>query len=442
MTTLYDLFPQWELANFPLDLKLGSIIPPEGLLRVLYNEAKQSKYEYASSGLWQTYFPTEFPYPDYATLCETPGGDGKDRMDIKIKKFHEEFQNISTLVVIETKKPKNKYKEVEEQALAAATRAIDYEGLSGVYAFTMVGTTFRLWFVSHTERILMPLHGTNVRGDPKQYIDADHPLAAILPYTCDLIRDGILKRPAILPSQHLPSTLTTGVAESSGSGENFAGSRLAGYTLDDSTNDQYLEDVQESHDHWGGPLTQGEMDEGGPYDYQGSTGDFKGKRVLTDELISDALQTPGNDEGRLTYGDETMGDQTQLPGFAGGEHGYGDNTMGGFPQTQDYAAGEHGHGDNTIGGIPRGQDYGDGGGDARREPDPKSRQKDKPRQERQEVKFIRKTHTFSPDEIIFKDWKGKDRTTLARDWDVSVQDGKRMWIYEYRGITYFSKHKP
>ncbi len=69
---------------------------------------------------------------------------------------------------------------------------------------TTVGVSFRAWFAEKDGEALELLHGDAVKGDHKQYIDADSEHGWVLSDTARLVKNQIPPRAApVLPSQPL-----------------------------------------------------------------------------------------------------------------------------------------------------------------------------------------------------------------------------------------------
>ncbi|RSL91309.1 hypothetical protein CDV31_015481 [Fusarium ambrosium] len=116
-----------------------SIVPVDGPVRYLYNLANRTGYEHKSVKFWSLWLQYEgFPERDWLVTTEQPpdGSESRRRVDIVIDKYDPNEDTLSSVVWVEAKKPGGDYNTVYLQGLDAGQRAIDYEGLYGVYVVT------------------------------------------------------------------------------------------------------------------------------------------------------------------------------------------------------------------------------------------------------------------------------------------------------------------
>lgn len=58
-----------------------------------------------------------------------------------------------------------------------------------------------------------------------------------------------------------------------------------------------------------------------------------------------------------------------------------------------------------------------------------------------EVTFHVKTHIRRRDEYIFQDIKGHSKSTDRANWHEAMYNGKSVWVFEEKRITYFTYQK-
>lgn len=58
-----------------------------------------------------------------------------------------------------------------------------------------------------------------------------------------------------------------------------------------------------------------------------------------------------------------------------------------------------------------------------------------------EVRVEKTPHTFSHDEYVFRDAKGKKRSTRKEDWEAGKYQGEKAWFFRGKKMTYFSRKK-
>ena len=176
-----------------------SIVPEWGVLRLLYQQAQNIDYEYASSVFWQVWLQTMFMEDDWIVVCEFPPDKSLRRCDIVVRKYDPDNHTLSSFVYIEVKKPDGDLRGVKKQALDAAQRAIETDRLTGVYVMATIGTRFISWYVDSDADQLRDL-------DFGHYVDADSPEARCLVTTVETIKSSPPLRIApVLPSQPLPA---------------------------------------------------------------------------------------------------------------------------------------------------------------------------------------------------------------------------------------------
>ncbi|KAJ9129989.1 hypothetical protein NKR23_g12392 [Pleurostoma richardsiae] len=57
----------------------------------------------------------------------------------------------------------------------------------------------------------------------------------------------------------------------------------------------------------------------------------------------------------------------------------------------------------------------------------------------QAVSAKKEVRLMHPDEVVFKDEKGKTKTTLAKDWKRATYEGRTVWTLEGKKTTYYTK---
>jgi hypothetical protein len=179
-----------------------SIVPRHGLLRKHYEEAEQN-IEYTSSAFWQAYLQRAFHEVDtYSVTAESSPDGSRRRVDMVVKKYDPDHHTFTALLWVEFKRPTGSVLEVETQALDAALRCIAADNLLWIYAITTVGVSFRTWLVERDTTALQPMHGTAVRADRQQYINADTDGAYELTKTINLVKTQTpLRQVPVVPSQ-------------------------------------------------------------------------------------------------------------------------------------------------------------------------------------------------------------------------------------------------
>lgn len=123
-------------------------------------------------------------------------------MGFKIILYHPDHDTISPVAVGEVKRPGGSIRDVEEQGLGVATRAINSYRLSGIHVLTVWGLKFRAWYATSSEQSLVPLFGSAPRGK-NEYIDMTSPSGVFeLERTIHLIKDEPpLRQAPVVPSQ-------------------------------------------------------------------------------------------------------------------------------------------------------------------------------------------------------------------------------------------------
>ncbi|KAH7129631.1 hypothetical protein B0J13DRAFT_140058 [Dactylonectria estremocensis] len=58
-----------------------------------------------------------------------------------------------------------------------------------------------------------------------------------------------------------------------------------------------------------------------------------------------------------------------------------------------------------------------------------------------EVTVEKITHTFSADDFVFRDAKGKKKTTKKEDWESGKYQGDKIWMFRGKKTVYFSRKK-
>ncbi|KAI7771130.1 hypothetical protein LZL87_014203 [Fusarium oxysporum] len=111
--------------------------------------------------------------------------------------------NFSPVLLAEVKRKKGSMREVEEQGLDAALKAINSQNLTGMYVITAVGLKYRAWYLSRAERELQPLHGS-IKAS-WEYLHVKQQAGILnLAETIRLIKGEMPMRQAgVVPSQHI-----------------------------------------------------------------------------------------------------------------------------------------------------------------------------------------------------------------------------------------------
>lgn len=154
---------------------MSGIVPQDGIIRKLYDEARLNDIEYIASAFWQSIFQSAFnTQDDFISVCEySPDGE-RSRVDQAVLRYDANQRTLAITTVHEAKREGSNVKAGEDQALNAAKRVIDKHGLQKVYAVTTWGVKFRMWVVDRKQLVLLPLDNMrDVRNDRTQYIDAD-----------------------------------------------------------------------------------------------------------------------------------------------------------------------------------------------------------------------------------------------------------------------------
>ncbi|KAF9770072.1 hypothetical protein IL306_012423 [Fusarium sp. DS 682] len=179
------------------------------LLRRHYEEAVDD-IEYKSSAFWIAVLRRVFYEPDVYSVTPESSPDGSlRRVDmVVVKRYDQDNHALSALVCVECKRPSGNVQEVEAQALDAARRCIQRDGLLWIWVMTTVGVSFRMWLVDADRLQLEPMPGAaveaEVQADEQQYIDAGSPVASIFPDLIQCIKNGYpLCQAPVLPSQSL-----------------------------------------------------------------------------------------------------------------------------------------------------------------------------------------------------------------------------------------------
>ncbi|KLP17922.1 Uncharacterized protein LW94_5686 [Fusarium fujikuroi] len=207
-----------------------------GLLRKHYEEAVED-IEYKSSAFWMAVLQRAFYELDQYSVTPESSPDGSlRRVDMVVKRYDQDNHTLSALLWVECKRPSGSVQEVEEQALDAARRCIQRDGLMWIWAMTTVGVSFRMWFVDAHGGQLVPMHGTAAQADKRQYLDANSSSAAsVFPDAIQCIKNGFpLRQAPVVPSQSL-DLLTSNDAERGASESYMSG-------LPTQNRDQYYEE--------------------------------------------------------------------------------------------------------------------------------------------------------------------------------------------------------
>ncbi|KAG5766484.1 hypothetical protein H9Q69_011498 [Fusarium xylarioides] len=215
-------------------------------LRKFYEEAIDD-IEYKSSAFWQNILQEAFHERGiYSVTAESSPDESRRRVDVVVKRYDENNHTLSALLWVECKRPSGSVQEVEDQALDAARRCIRSDNLMWIWAMTTIGVSFRMWFVDAGGYQLEPMHGTAVRADKGQYIDADSPASSVFPDAIQRIKDGFpLRQAPVVPSQSLD------LLASNDARRDMSDS----YMADTSTQDQAQYDygmAEASHSNYGG----------------------------------------------------------------------------------------------------------------------------------------------------------------------------------------------
>lgn len=143
-------------------------------------EEAQHDIEYKASRFWQIYLQGAFPqHENFAVVCEQAADqrDSRKRVDITVLRYDPAHHTFSAMLFTEAKHQGTaEIKAVEKQALRAANEAIDAFSLRAVYAMTVWGLHFRMWYVDNQSRVLQPLHGasdTIGTRDDYLYVDSE-----------------------------------------------------------------------------------------------------------------------------------------------------------------------------------------------------------------------------------------------------------------------------
>ncbi|KAF5020170.1 hypothetical protein F66182_7810 [Fusarium sp. NRRL 66182] len=293
-------------------------IVQSGLLRKHYDDAVHG-IEYQSAAFWTVVLNRAFYELDVYSVTPESSPDGTlRRVDLVVKKYDPANNSLSALLWIECKRPGGSVQEVEDQALDAAKRCIQRDGLLWIWAMTTIGVSFRMWYIGAGGLKLVPMHGLAVEADKSQYVDADSPGASVFLQAIQCIKLGVpLRQAPVVPSQSLDLLNTA----------------------------------------------QGEQDMQADYTQAGA--------------IPFQVQSQ--------YGHEVA--------EAGPSSGYDDDEG-------------VGSGDQCI-----------------------------------EVKVQKAPHTFSHDEYIFRDNRGKRRSTKKEDWESGMYRGEMVWFFNAKNVSYFSRKR-
>ncbi|KAI1207651.1 uncharacterized protein F4807DRAFT_434040 [Annulohypoxylon truncatum] len=169
---------------------------PQGpcLLRKLYEDAKETKYEYASTALWIKILSSAFYESAIFSLsCEFPPDNSLRRVDIVLNRYNESGNYQTGVLYCEAKKVDGSEADVTKQIRDAARRSSEHHGLAGVYTLAVIGTKFDMQYYDKAPDSFYPLtHG---------YADIDSEACREFLNTVHLIKgDTPLRQAPTVPS--------------------------------------------------------------------------------------------------------------------------------------------------------------------------------------------------------------------------------------------------
>ncbi|KAI1265214.1 hypothetical protein F5Y18DRAFT_61968 [Xylariaceae sp. FL1019] len=134
------------------------------ILQKLYDQAvHKDTAEWAASSFWQVFLQCNFkPEDDYAVVCEFPPDESLRRVDIAVLRYDRQQHTLQKMILVEAKRSNptaTRVKEVEDQAMDAATRALSGPNSPRlVYLITTIGVYFRTWYFTHDSDALISLN--------------------------------------------------------------------------------------------------------------------------------------------------------------------------------------------------------------------------------------------------------------------------------------------
>jgi hypothetical protein len=160
-------------------------------LRLLYNDC-QNQPDYKVLRFWMGYLCQEFPQLSYCVSGGYALVGSSSRIDLGVERFNPEHGSLNHLLYMAMERPDQGLDRVEEKVLDAAGDCFEERDITRLYILTASGTSFRLWAVDKDVKQLTPLHGTDIRGDKSQYVDADSSESLLLPNLISQIKGSFL----------------------------------------------------------------------------------------------------------------------------------------------------------------------------------------------------------------------------------------------------------
>lgn len=185
---------------------MSTFVSQYPVIRALLRRYREHNIEYAAVAPFQTAFSALFPvYEGYAVNMEQSVDRDRYRVDLYVQGLDFDHSTLYPILVGEGKGGGKSPRDVESQVLARALNAIDGNRLDGIFAFTWLGESFRVWHVSATDKTLQPLDSATPRGSRSAYILLDSQEGE-----CIVALTGSMKmyRPVqvapVVPSQKIP----------------------------------------------------------------------------------------------------------------------------------------------------------------------------------------------------------------------------------------------
>lgn len=176
------------------------------VIRALLQRYREHNIEYTAVAPFQTAFCALFPVAEgYAVNMEQSVDRDRYRVDLYVQGLDFDHGTLYPILVGEGKGGGKSPREVESQVLARSLDAIDGNKLNGIFAFTWLGESFRVWRVSAIDRTLQPLDSATPCGSRSAYILLDSQEGeCIVDLTSNMKVYRPVQVPPVVPSQKIP----------------------------------------------------------------------------------------------------------------------------------------------------------------------------------------------------------------------------------------------
>ncbi|ETS84086.1 hypothetical protein PFICI_05962 [Pestalotiopsis fici W106-1] len=185
---------------------MSSFVDKYPVIRLLLQRHRQHDIEYTAAAAFQSTFHALFPVIDgYAVNCEQSVDQGRYRVDLFVQGTDPTHHALYPIMVGEGKGGGASAKEVEDQVLKRSKEAIEFYEVDGIYAFTFLKESFRVWRVDKPDLVLNPLDDMGARNDRKHYIYLDSKQGECIVHLTD-----VMKYEEVTEDDYLPDYLPAG----------------------------------------------------------------------------------------------------------------------------------------------------------------------------------------------------------------------------------------